>query len=231
MATQYQPVSIPPVFAIIKNDAGELRHQTPEQLHPGQIVGDGNAADQTRQAFTAASSALATLNTKFVKGSPDFERSLEAGFRQTINPALDQAKAALKLEEAALTKTLADKCGFKVDPTIRALVVGTIQGLAPGERASAIAKLVDEQDGGTLAILSELSPVLTKLTDEVRDGIKPRLFSKADPATYKRLQNTQANLAKVEAGSFASLRAYAKFSAPQNRFGSDKPEVNKSVAE
>lgn len=230
MATQYQAVSIEPVFPIIKNEGGELIHQTPEQLHPGFIVGDSNAADQTRKAFTAVSSALASLNTKWVKASPDFERSLEAGFRQNIIPALDQAKAVLKGEAAELEKTLSAKCNFKIDPAMRPLVVGTFQSLSPNERVAAIGQLIAEQDGGTLAILFELSPVLTKLTDEVRATIKPRLFSKADAETYKRLQNAQANLAKVEAGSLASLRAYSKFSAPQNRFGSVKAEVNKSVA-
>ncbi len=88
MATQYQPAIIQPVFPIIKNDAGELRHQTPEQLHPGYIIGDSNAANQARKAFTAVSSTLATLNTKYVKGSPDFERSLEVAYQQTISIAL-----------------------------------------------------------------------------------------------------------------------------------------------
>ncbi len=86
MATQPIPVPIKPVFPIVQNENGELIHQTPERLHPGFIAGDSGAANTTRSAFTAASKELASLNTKWVKGAPDFQRSLQEGYRSTISP-------------------------------------------------------------------------------------------------------------------------------------------------
>lgn len=231
MATQFNHAAVEPIFPIVKNEQNELVHQTPEQLSPHYITGEGNAADKARRAMIAVSSALASLNTKYVKGAPDFERSLEAAYRETIGPALEQARASAKAEAGELDKALSEQTGFKVDPSMRALVVGTFQSLSPNDRVAAIDKLIEEGDGGTLAVLSELSPVLTKLPDEVRGGIKPRLFSKSDAGTFKRLQDAQRNLARLEAGSVASANAYARFSAPQNHFASAKPEVNKSVAE
>jgi hypothetical protein len=227
-----KPNYIEPVFPIVKNERGENIHQTPEQLHDGIIRGEGPAAERARQAFKAVSNTLANLNAQHVAMHPDFKDNLERGYRETISSAIEQARSGFKAEVAELEKALVEKTGFKVDPTRRNYVVGTFSAMQPNERVNAISKLIEGGHGPELAILDEVSSVFTGLSDEVKKGVKPRLFAAKDAGTFKRLQDAEHNLAKVEAGSIASANVYAKFHAAQHRANPAPPKpVNKSVAD
>lgn len=91
------------------------------------------------------------------------------------------------------------------------LVVGTFQAMKPEERAVAIAKLIDQNDGSTLAILDSVSNVYTGLSDELKATIRTRLFSKVDPQTFAAWNVANDNLEKIERASCAMIEGLARF--------------------
>ena len=195
------------VFDVARNDKGQLVHNTPEQLHPGMIAGDSDAAKYTRQVFAAASDHLARYNAMYMRRDPKLKETLG----QHSYVEFDNARADTKAEITRHEEKLAKASNFKADTAMTSLVVGTFQSMKPDERGVAVAKLIAEGDGPTLAILASVSSVYTGLGDEVKSTIADRLFSKADPQTYAAWNTAKSNLGRIEAASYAMLPAMVQF--------------------
>ncbi|WP_160754711.1 hypothetical protein [Allopontixanthobacter sediminis] len=196
-----------PVFPIARNDKGQVVHQTPEQLSPYQIAGESDAAKYTRQVFAATSDHLARYNAMYMRRDPKLKETLGQHSYAEFDNARTDTKAEIKRHEEKLKLA----SNFKPDTAMTSLVVGTFQSMKPEERGVAVAKLIAEGDGPTLAILASVSSVYTGLGDEVKSTIADRLYSKADPQTYATWNTAKSNLGKIEAASFAMLPAMSKF--------------------
>lgn len=195
------------VFDVARNDKGQLVHNTPEQLHPGMIAGDSDAAKYTRQVFAAASDHLARYNAMYMRRDPKLKETLGQHSYVEFDNARNDTKAEIKRHEEKLAKA----SNFKADTAMTTLVVGTFSSMKPAERGVAVAKLIAEGDGPTLAILASVSSVYTGLGDEVKSTIADRLYSKADPQTYAAWNTAKSNLGRIEAASSAMIPAMVKF--------------------
>ncbi|WP_375292380.1 hypothetical protein [Sphingomonas melonis] len=223
------PDFIKPIFPIVETAPGEFTHQIPEAMHPGFIRGDGEANEKAKRVLTFGMDELTKLNVGRVKGDPNHNDQIGRSFNE-IGNAITEARTALKGDEKRLTDGLVEKTGFKVDPAMMALVVGTFQAMPPQDHPAAIAALIDEGDGGTLAILHKMSGVLTKVAGNLKATIEPQLFRKADPDAYARLENTRFNLGRIERASIETANACAAFSAPMHKAANEPQPVHKSVA-
>lgn len=201
--------NLPPVYPVTRNEKGQLVHQTPEQLHPGMIGGESDAAKYARQVFADCSQRLASFNAKWMRR----DARLGDEVRQYRGEGFDNARADTKAEIARHDDALKLASGFKPDPNMTTLVVGTFQAMKPHERAGAIAKLIDQNDGPTLAILDSVSNVYTGLSDELKATIKDRLYSKTDPQTYAAWNTAKGNLDRIDRASRVMIEALAKFAS------------------
>lgn len=218
-----------PVFAIVRGDDGSLVHQTPEQLHPGHIVGDSPAAEKVRQGFKSISTMYADANAKRVAMAPDYNSTVKGTF-DNAGRIITEARDATKAEVKELGDKLAKATGFNVDATAKSYVLGTFQSLSPNEKINAVNELIAEGHGAELAILASTATVFTGLQKEVRDNLRNRYFAAKEPALFAQLQAAESNLARIEAASITNAGAYAKFAAPLNVAEAAKPEVHRSVA-
>jgi hypothetical protein len=200
---------LPPVFPVTRNDKGQLVHQTPEQLHPGMISGESDAAKFTRQVLAHGSQQLARLNAMWIRR----DNRLKAEIGQYRGEGFDNARADTKAEIKRHEDALKERTGFKIDPAIRALVSGSFQQMTPAQRSQALDTLIAEVDGASLACLEGLSTVFTGLAPEQRATIKDRLFSAADPQTFAAWNMAKGNLERVERASRAMIGALGKFAA------------------
>ena len=218
------------VFDIVETAKGEFIHQIPEAFHSGYIKGDGEANERTRSNFDGIARTLTYVNVGRIKLDPNYSNNVNSSFRE-IGNAIAESRTLLTNEAKRLTDSLIEKSGFKADPTMKAVVIGTFQAMRPEDRAVAIAKLVDQNDGGTLAILDSVSGVYSGLSDELKATIRPRAFAKADPHMFARLEDTRFNLSRVEGASIASANTYAKFSVPMHQPGVGAKETHKSMVD
>lgn len=217
-----------PIFDIVETGDGEFVHQIPEACHPGYIRGDGEVNERAKSALAYVAKELTNLNVGRVKLDPSHEHEVQRGF-DAIGAAITDARTTLKAQAKRLSDILVEKSSFKADPALTSMVVGTFQGLSVGQRVEAIAKLIDQNDGSTLAILNGISNVYTGIPDDVRATIEPRVFAKNDSHVFGQLEDVRFNLARIEAASVASANAYARFAAPMHRAASTRHEVHKSV--
>ena len=219
--------AVEPVFPIVKTESGTFTHQIPEDFHSGYIKGNTEGSQRLRDGLNYVASELTNLNVGRVRVDPNHKNNVEAGFR-TIGKTIDETRAVLKAEQAALTNGLIQKSGFKANDAMTAFVVGTFQQMSEHEKPAAIAQLVEEGDGKTLAILASESTIYTKLSQELKDGIRNRLFAKADPQAFARLQENEFNLSRVERASIAAVNAYSKFSVPLHKPAASAQEKHQS---
>lgn len=198
---------LPPVYPVTRNDKGQLVHQTPEQLHPGMIAGDSEAAKYTRQVLADSSQRLASFNAKWMRRDP----RLADEVRQYRGEGFDHARADMKAEIKRHEDALKSATGFKPEPMMATAIVGIFSNMKPEDRAVAVAKLIEERDGPTLAALASLSTVLTGLSDDVKSTIADRLYAESDPQTFAAWNTAKVNLEKIERASRAMIEGLARF--------------------
>jgi hypothetical protein len=198
---------LPPIYPVTRNDKGQLVHQTPEQLHPGMIAGDSEAAKYARQVLADCSQRLASFNAKWMRRDP----RLSDEVRQYRGEGFDNARADMKAEIKRHEDALKAVSGFKVDPNFRGLVSGSFQQMTPAQRSQALDALMAERNGAALAVLDELSPVFTGLAPEQRALIRDRLFSATDPQSFAAWNVANSNLKKIERASRAMIEGLARF--------------------
>ena len=218
---------VKPVFEIVQTGAGEFTHQIPEAFHSGFIRGEGEGAERTKSNLDAVSRKLTDLNLSRVKLDPNHSNVVANGFRE-ITSAIGESRNVLTGEAKRLTEALTEKSNFKPDPAMKAMVAGTFQAMRPEERGAAVAKLIAEGDGPTLAILASVSGVYTGLGDEVKGTIADRVFRRADAQMFGQLEDVRFNLTRVETASAAAVKANAAFSAPMHKVGMAQ-ETHKSM--
>lgn len=218
---------VKPVFDIVQTGSGEFTHQIPDTFHPDYIRGEGEANERTKSNLGAVVRKLTDLNLNRVKLDPNHSNVVANGFRE-ISAAIGESRNVLTGEAKRLSDALTEKANFKADPAMKAIVVGTFKSMKPEERGSAVAKLIAEGDGPTLAILASVSGVYTGLGDEVKGTIADRVFRRADAQMFGQLEDVRFNLTRVETASAAAVKANAAFSIPMHKVGMAQ-ETHKSM--
>lgn len=215
----------PGIYPVARNGAGQDVHQTPEALHPGFITGDSDAAKYARQVFTSESQFLADANGLYIRR----DNRLNDRLRQRQPGGLDNAKRDMLALAKSHEDKLKEAANFKADTAMTTLVVGTFQSMKPEERAVAVAKLIDEGDGPTLAILASVSSVYTGLGDEVKSTIADRLYSKADPRGFAAWNEAKANVKAIDRAMNVIVADLAKFGTPTD-VPAEAPEAQSVAA-
>ena len=221
-----EPIAMKRVFDV----DGNGNSQSPEQLHPGQIpyadFDDNSALKEASEAFSYAFDHIALIDR--LRGNPNPEHT-PARHARAVREALDSfdnawahkgdsAKAALKAEQRRVETDLEKAANLKAIDKYANAILGTFQGMNPGERSAAIDQMIEGQDGPTLAALLEAPLIVTGFTAEQRDGLKLRLFSKVNPAAVALRDQLARALVKYEAASVSCLSARAKLRDGVDRF-------------
>lgn len=228
MATLPNPNMSPPIYPIVKNQAGELVHQIREDFHPAFIKGETPAAKLMRDLLGTTCNAFGRLNAKRYHQSDNYEAEARDGL-SSIADALGKAKTIADAEAKSFEDRLIDKANFKPNAANEGYIVGTFQALRPEQRAEAIGKLIEQGDGPSLATLHKVSDVFTGLSPEVRATIKTRLYSHVDPAGYAALRQAEANRDRITKADVAYTYEAPKFKAPLYSVKPVDPEAIKSV--
>lgn len=197
------------LYAVARNANGKVQHQTPEALHPGNMNGDGPEASYARQVLTSESQYLAELNGLYMRG----DNRLKDRLRQRQSGGLDNAKRDMLALAKRHDDALKEAANFKADPAMATAIVGIFSNMQPHEHAPAVAKLIEEGDGPTLAALASVSSVLTKLGPEVKGTIRNRLYAKTDPVTFAAMQEAEANARRIDHAMNVMVADLTKFAA------------------
>jgi hypothetical protein len=228
-----EPVAMKRVFDV---DASG-NSQAPEQLHPGQIsfadFGNNPALKEASEAFGYASEHLASIDR--LRGNPHPEHT-PARHARAVREALDSfdnawahkgdsAKAALKAEHRRVEADLERAANLKPTDKYANAILGTFQGLNPGERARELDQLIEAKDGATLAVLLEAPSLVTGITREQSENLKMRLYLKVNPEGVALRDQLARALVKYEAGSVACLSARAKLREGSDRFNARTKEA------
>lgn len=226
MSTTTYVDTVQPIFPIVRNQEGQLVHQTPEALHPANIKGNSGAAEYARQVMASTSQSLARFNTMWVRR----DEKLHGEVKNFKLGEFDNAKADFKKEIKRIEDGLIEKANLKPNAAYITAICGVFHSMKPEQRANAVRELVEAGDGPTLAVLDEAPIVLTGLSREVHATIRPQIFAKTDPNGFAQLNMERANYDKVEAALNARVIALGKFAQKPDVASNSEPELIRSVA-
>jgi len=204
--------------------------QPPEQLHPAQIAhaefGDNPALKRASETLAFAWEGLASIDKLRASPHPEDKPATHArkvrqnvdGFDHAWATRWDGAKAELQAEYRRVESDLERTANLTPVESRFSAIVGTLQGMTPGQKAEALDRLIADQDGPTLATVIEAPLFLTGITVEQRDSIKLRLFNAINPAGVALREQLAKSLAKMETASIACIKIRAKLREGTDRF-------------
>lgn len=218
---------------------GEDMRYPPETINPHlvktEVAGVPNEAlkrvfDQlkmTREEFASTIEVRANPHPEHTPAQHDnaIKRAVDVFFQRT-GSSWDEAKATAKAELKRVETDLETQANLKEVPAHYSSIVGTFQQFPAEQKMAALDKLVEQQDGPTLAAILNAPLLVTGLEPSQRDAMKAKMLLKVNPQGVALRDALRNALARLEAASIAKIFGAQKLLEGTDRFNKAKANAD-----